>query len=154
VWIDVTVPKSQKPGIYAGSVKVGAGSRELATLAIELEVVDAVLPDRPTKTMIFYDRSELDRRIGGGDAAEGHLWQLFHRHRLAPLHDAKTVDGVKAHLRALDGSAYATARGYEGAAMETGDGVLAIGAYGGLGAPSAEGLRAIESIADFLAEKS
>jgi hypothetical protein len=153
VWIDVTVPRDQPPGVYTGSVVVRAGSAPLATLPVELEIEDAVLPDRILRTMLYYDRSELDRRIGGGDAAERHLWQLLHRHRLTALHDAKDVADVQRQLAALDGTAFTAAAGYEGPAAGAGDGVLSIGAYGALGAPSEAGVAAVERIADELTSR-
>ncbi|MFI5302601.1 MAG: hypothetical protein ACHREM_31315, partial [Polyangiales bacterium] len=70
VWIDVTVPRTQNAGLYRGTVIVKAGTTTLASMPIELDVVDVTLPDRPVRTMLYYDREELDRRIGGGDAAE------------------------------------------------------------------------------------
>ena len=151
VWIDVTTSKTQGPGVYTGVVVVKSGARQLAALPIELRVEDVVLPDRLARTMLFYDRAELDRRIGGGDAVEEHLWMLLHRHRIAPMHSVKTVSGVEHQLPALDGSEYSAAHGYEGPAIGVGDGVLAIGAYGSLGAPSEGGLATVSAIADRLA---
>ena len=116
VWIDVTVPKTQAPGTYKGPVVVKAGSGALATLPIELLVIDATLPDRPVRTMLYYDRSELDRRTAAGDAVEKHLWQLYHRHRLVPMHNGKTAPDAERRLRALDGSIYTKELGYEGPA--------------------------------------
>jgi hypothetical protein len=154
VWIDVTVPKKQAAGLYEGAIVVRAGGAALAALPLELEVVDVTLPDRPVRTMLHYDRSELDRRIGGGDAVEEHLWRLFHRHRLSPLHGATTAHEVTRKLAALDGSLYTAAHGYEGPAEAMGDGVLALGTYGAFGAPSASKLAVVEQIADVVAGKA
>ena len=154
VWIDVTVPKTQAPGTYRGTVVVKAGSSALASLPIELQVIDATLPDRPVRTMLFYDRSELDRRTAAGDAVEKHLWQLYHRHRLVPMHNGKTAPDAERRLRALDGSIYTKELGYEGPAEGMGDGVLALGAYGDYGAPDATKLASVEQVANFLASKN
>lgn len=153
VWIDVTVPRTQPAGMYRGDVVVRAGGAEIGRLPVRLEVVGARMPDRPAKTMLFYGRSELDDRIGAGDAAEKHLWQLLHRHRLVPMHGAKSRAEAQAHLSALDGSIYTAAQGYEGPGEGVGDDVLSLGTYGGFGAPDASDLAAVESIADLLAEK-
>ncbi len=155
VWIDVTVSKSQPPGVYRGRVVVKSGGEVLTALPVELEVVDVTLPDRPVRTMLYYARSELDRRMGGsGEAAEQHLWRLFHRHRVSPLHGAMTVEEVARHLPVLDGSFYTASSGYEGPIEGVGDGVLSLGTYGGFGAPDANKLHAIEAIADLLAARS
>ena len=154
VWIDVTVPKTQAPGTYKGTVVVKAGSGALASLPIELQVIDATLPDRPVRTMLHYDRSEIDRRTAAGDAVEKHLWQLYHRHRLVPMHNGKTAPDAERRLRALDGSIYTKELGYEGPAEGMGDGVLALGAYGGYGAPDTTKLASVEQVANFLASKN
>ncbi|HEY7957543.1 MAG TPA: hypothetical protein VII38_19685, partial [Polyangia bacterium] len=89
VWIDVTVPRDERPGDYTGEVVVRANGTPLATLPIELRVADAVLPDRPLRTMLYYDPHELSRRMGDEGAVERQLWQLLHRHRLSAMHDAR-----------------------------------------------------------------
>jgi hypothetical protein len=103
--------------------------------------------------MLYYERSELDRRIGGGDAAEEQLWQLLRRHRLTPLHSATTVADVERQMAALDGTAFTKERGYDGPGAGAGDGVFALGAYGELGPPSAGGLGAVERIVGLLAAR-
>jgi len=161
LWIDVTVPRSQAPGLYKGTVVVKASGNpalQLASLPVELEVVDVTLPERPVRTMLYYARSELDRRIGGGEgkaeAAEQHLLRLFHRHRVSPMHGAMTADEVTRLRPMLDGSFYTASSGYEGALEGMGDGVLSLGTYGGFGAPDATKLHAVEAIADVLAKSS
>jgi hypothetical protein len=153
VWIDVTVPPEQPPGLYRGAVVVAAAGRALASLPVELEVLDATLPDSTVGTMLFYARWALDKRIGDGARAERHLWQLLHRHRVAPLHGAMTVDDVRRHAAALDGTLYTPEQGYEGPGIGTGDGVLSLGTYGGFGAPDAADLAAVEAIAAELAAR-
>jgi len=154
VWIDVTMPADRPAGLYTGNVVVKSSAGPIATIPFELQLVDVTLPEQPVKTMLVYDRGELDRRIGGDDAAELHLWQLLHRHRLTPVHAARTLEEAKHHLPALDGTAFSSARGYEGPGADAGDGLLVLGLYGGLGAPSAANLKAIEQIADELAKRN
>lgn len=154
VWIDVTVPKSQPAGLYRGTVVVKAAGATLASMLVELDVVDVVLPDRPVRTMAYYDRAELDRRIGGGDPAEEQLWRLFHRHRISPLHGATSAAEVERKLGVLDGSFYDAAHGYEGPAEGMGDGILSLGTYGVFRAPDATKLQEVERIADVLSARS
>ncbi len=149
-WIDVTIPSDQKPGTYTGSIAVAAGGQSLASIPVELDVVAATLPDRPLGTMLYYDPSELTRRIGDA-AAEEHLWKLLHRHRLSAMHDAMSAGDVTAQLAALDGSLFTAAHGYEGPGESLGDGILSLGTYGAFGAPSATNLAKVEAIADALA---
>jgi hypothetical protein len=155
VWFDVTVGKAQPPGVYKGTVAVKAGGAPLASLPVELEVVDVTLPERPVRTMLHYARSELARRMGGdGAAAERHLFRLFHRQRLSPLHGAMTAAEASRALPVLDGSFYTAESGYEGPLEGVGDGVLSLGTYGGFGAPDAQKLASVEAIADVLAQRS
>ena len=157
VWVDVTVSKAQTPGLYKGPVVVKAGGKVLASIPVELDVADVTMPERPVRTMLYYARSELDRRMGegaAGEAAEQHLFRLFHRHRLSPMHGAMTAADVTRRLPMLDGSAYTANNGYEGPLEGIGDGVLSLGTYGGFGAPDEEKLQAVEGIAELLAEKS
>jgi hypothetical protein len=150
VWLDVTVPRGQPAGLYTGTITVRAGGQEIASLPVELTVVRATLPDRPVRTMLYYARGELDRRIGAGDAAERQLWQLLRRHRLTAMHGAMTVADAQAQLPALDGSAFTAAAGYEGPGEGVGDDVLSLGTYGGYGAPDAGDLANVEAVAAFL----
>jgi hypothetical protein len=151
VWIDLTVPPDQAPGLYRGSVVTRAGARVLATLPLELEVRPATLPARPVATMLYYWRGDLERRVGDGDAAERQLWTLLHRHRLAALHAVASAADVRAHLPALDGSLYTPAAGYVGPAEGLGDGIVVIGMYGSLGAPTPAARATVDEIADELA---
>jgi hypothetical protein len=153
VWIDVYVPKGQPAGTYTGTIDVKAGSTALAAIPVEVEVARATLPDRPQRTMLYYDRGELDQRIGGGDAVEVHLWQLLRRHRLTAMHGATEVADAQAHLPALDGTVFTAAAGYDGPGVGVGDDVLSLGTYGGYGAPGPDALAKVEAIAALLGER-
>lgn len=155
VWIDVTVGKSQPPGLYKGPLLVRAGGVVLASLPVELEIVDVTLPERPVRTMLYHARDALDRRMGqSANAAEEHYFRLLHRHRMSPMHGAMTAAETARRLPMLDGSFYTAQRGYEGPLEGMGDGVLSLGTYGGFGVPDATKLAAVEEIADLLANKS
>ncbi|HVR02770.1 MAG TPA: hypothetical protein VMT47_11610, partial [Polyangia bacterium] len=151
VWIDLTVPADQSPGVYRWAVVAHARARMLATLPLELEVRPATLPARSLATMLYYGREELERRVGGGEAAERQLWRLLHAHRLAALHAVASAADVRARLPALDGSLYTPAAGYDGPAQGVGDGIVVIGMYGSLGAPTPAARAQVDEIADELA---
>jgi hypothetical protein len=141
VWIDLNIPRVQPAGAYRGTLDVREGPQPLASIPVELTVADAQLPDDTPAAAAFYDPEELSQRVGGD--AEPRLWMLLHAHRVSALHDATTPEDVIRQRAALDGSLYTPAHGYVGAAQGRGDGVLALGAYGGLGDPDAGALAAL-----------
>jgi hypothetical protein len=151
VWFDLTVPRDQPPGTLRGRVVARAGGRTLATLPLELEILPATLPARPVATMLYYGRGDLEERVGDADAAERQLWTLLHRHRLSPIHAVASAEDVRRHLPALDGSLYTRAAGYDGPAQGTGDGIVVVGMYGALGAPTPAALAKVAEAADELA---
>jgi len=150
VWIDLNVRAEQPPGPYRGHIEVYDGARALAEIPVELEVVDARLPDRTAATMLYYDRDELAKRAGPG--AETHLWTLLHAHRIAPLHDATSPENVRRQIDALYGTLYTRERGYEGPGAGMGDGVLSVGAYGALGPPDDRAIARASAVADAIAD--
>jgi hypothetical protein len=159
VWIDITITSDQIPGLYTGKVIVKNNAALLDELDIELEIYDGMLPDWPLKTMYFYEYDELARRIGGQwdanvDAAEQHLWQLFHRHRITPFYTVLTDTDVDHLLEKLSGSIYTSGNGYEGPAEGRGDDLLSLGTYGGYGKPDTKDLADVEAIADRLAAEN
>ena len=153
VWIDLTVPAELAPGSYRSHVSVTAGTanERLADIPVELEVLPATMPARPVGTMLFYDTGTLEHRIGDLELTERQLWTLFHAHRLEPLHGIESVNGLRHHLPALDGSLYTAAAGYSGPAQGLGDGAVILGTYGTFGSPRPESLAAVERLADELA---
>lgn len=150
IWIDVTTTKDQPAGRYTGNVVVKAGATSLATIPVQLDVLGATLPDRPIKTMLFYDPGDLNR-VGSVTETEKQLWRLYHRHRLSPMHSAYGTGDVASRLSVLDGSFYTATNGYDGPGVGLGDGILSLGTYGSFGAPSSSTLKTVESIADALA---
>ncbi len=146
VWIDLNVPREQTAGFYRGAIRVKAGAEVLASIPVELEIVDAILPDRTVAVAAGYDATALAREVGA--PGEVQLWQLLHAHRIAPLHDAVTDADVSRQREALDGSLYTAGRRYAGPAPGLGDGILAIGARGAFGSPDERSLPQIAAIAD------
>ncbi|HEX8789346.1 MAG TPA: glycoside hydrolase domain-containing protein [Polyangiaceae bacterium] len=150
VWIDLNVPRDQHAGTYRGEVRVQAGKVPLATLPVELEVADAMLPDRTVDAMVYYDHELFEKREGGG--AEQPMWQLLHAHRIAAMHDATAPEDLQRQRAALDGSLFVRARGYLGPAPGLGAGVLSFGAYGALGDPSDAAMSQLQALADTASE--
>jgi hypothetical protein len=151
VWIDVEVPRAQAAGIYRGDVVVHVQDVVLARLPVELEVVDATLPDRTVATALSYDHEALEERVG--PRAERQLWQLLHAHRIAPMNDATSPSDVDREFPSLSGSLYTASQGYVGPAPGMGDGVLAIGAHGAFGGPDAATLQRLRTVADRVADQ-
>ena len=145
VWVDLTV--SRMAGVQRGEVKVRAGDRILATFPIEVRVVPRALPERPLRTMLYYESSNLEKRTGSAET-EHALWRLLRKHRLTPLHAVTSPEDLDHHRAALDGTFYA--KDYDGPGPGNGDGVLAIGMYGDLGKPDAEKLETVLAIGDRL----
>lgn len=152
VWVDVPVDRAEAVGLHRGEVTVRRHGATLATVPVELEVVDAVLPERPVRTMLAYGRGEIAKRTGSAKA-ERHFLQLLHRHRIAPMIGVTTASELGAYLDALNGPLYTPEAGYDGPAEGMGDGVVAIGPYGSLGAPDAEKVARVAAIAAFLDER-
>jgi hypothetical protein len=150
VWIDVNVPPDQPPGHYRGTIDVRTPSAVLALLPVEIDVVEARLPDRGPRALVFFDPEEIARRAG--PAAEEHAWKVLRAHRVTPLHDALRPEDVARAREALDGSLYTSARGYLGAGQGAGDGVLCIGAYGAMGDPTPDNLDRVARIARAVAD--
>lgn len=150
VWIDLNVPRDQHAGTYRGEVRVQAGGAPLAVLPVELEVADAMLPDRTVDAMVYYDHELLEKRVGAG--AEPQLWQLLHAHRIAAMHDATAPEDLSRQQQALQGSLYVRARGYLGPAPAMGDGVLSLGAYGAFGDADDATLAKLQALADQASE--
>jgi hypothetical protein len=146
VWIDVDVPPDQRAGLYRGAIDVEVGAHGLASIPLEIDVNDGLLPEAAAEATVFADPDELTRRVGPG--AEEALWMLLHAHRVSPLHDATSPTDVARQAEALSGALYDGDRGYVGAGARRGDGVLAIGAYGALGDPDTSKLARVEAIVD------
>ena len=150
VWIDLNVPRDQPTGLYRGTIAVHAGEKGLAEIPVELDVVDATLPDRTVGTALYYDAEQLRERVG--PRAERSLWTLLHAHRITPLHDATSARDVDRQFPALSGAAYTRDEGYAGPAPAMGDGLLALGAHGSFGAPDEAMLAKVRAVAARVSE--
>lgn len=149
LWIDVTVPSGAPPGTYTSMLHVASAEGAIAARPVRLRVLDRDMPWAAAKTMVFYEPANLERRMGDR-AAEIELRQLMHAHHLSTfreLHDAREMD---LDDRALSGELYTPGQGYVGPGEGKGEGVFAIGAYGGLRAPSPSSLAVAEAFASRL----
>jgi len=103
LWVDVSVPRDARPGVYRGHVELGRLGASGAEVPVELEVYDLVLPDaRPIPAIGAFGHRELfesfftrggrpywPQRLDRDNSLvrEGltllrELMQLAHRHRL------------------------------------------------------------------------
>lgn len=147
-WIDVDVPSDAPPGRYSGSATLDGDGASLARFPIAIDVRPTPLPYRAAGVFIFYEAERLALRMPGGDAAavERQLWQLLHAHHvdaLAPLARASDVEHLAS---AYDGSWFSPAAGYHGPGTGRPPAIVALGAYGMLGAPSPDSLARVDQM--------
>jgi hypothetical protein len=145
-WIDVPVPQEAAPGDYAAEAQVRSGDAALARFTVNLTVRPPVLPYRATGAFVFYEPTRLERRIGNGEAVERQLWQLLHAHHLDALAPLSTAADIRRLAAAYDGSLFREAAGYRGPGAGVPPSVVALGAYGVLGAPQAESLARVDAM--------
>jgi hypothetical protein len=111
IWFDVYVARAIAPGSYRGDVRIAArgGSRRIP---IELEVVDAELPDENTlPAMVYYQPEQPVLYHGRNLDAAYH--RFAKRHRVEFVH-AYNPERARAALGRLTGSDFTRDRGYEG----------------------------------------
>lgn len=136
VWVDLGVPRAATAGLCRGAVQVRVGERPLAEIPLEVEIQAGTLPYRPVSFLSYYALGELSARIGPDPAVERSLWQLMHAHHVDALADLEAPADVERLRSALDGSLFTEGQGYGGPGMGVPPAAVALGAYGGLGAPS------------------
>ncbi len=132
-WIDLAIPNDPAfpAGLLRATVRVQT-NEGLVHLPLQLEVVDAALPDTDlVKTMIYL--SDVERRHGITDPAIRRAYRLMaHRHRF------DTAEGVglaelPAYAPYLTGDAFTRAAGYDGPGQGQGLRVFGVGFYGAVG---------------------
>jgi hypothetical protein len=149
-WIDLFVPETLAPEDYAALATLTADGQTLARFTVKLTVRPPVLPYRATGAFAFYEPERLERRMGNGPAVERQLWQLLHAHHLDALPPLTRAGDVARLAGAYDGSLFRSAAGYEGPGVGVPPSVVALGAYGALGAPTAESLARVDAMLDAL----
>jgi hypothetical protein len=152
VWIDLRIPHDAPAGDYHSQLLVRGAGGQLASRPIELRVLGHALPFAAAPAFVYYDTRELVRRMGDA-SAEPALRALLHAHHLAAVHELSQKTLRDPHALELDrsavlGAAYSPLRGYEGPGEGVGEGVVAFGAYGALGAPSEAGRGVLEDLVE------
>ncbi len=149
VWIDIFVPSETPAGIYNGTltVKIDGQACSLPTcqLPVELQVLNATLPDTPTaKTMLFFSGGDGDRDLmysrysddpWGDDFALAESmrmrhWKLGRRHRITMFIGEKDAPDTYLQGR-IEGTSFSSSAGYYGPGMGVGQGMYSIHTYGG-----------------------
>jgi hypothetical protein len=150
VWFDIAIPaENLAPGTYRGALAVrgahAGGAPLVSDLDVHLEVGAVALPYASARTMVYFDPAELLGRIEDPGAVQAHL-QLMHGHHISPI--TRIVDGIDVDQYAdwLTGAMFRPERGYFGPGQGRGADVVALGAYGALGAPSPAALQRVASI--------
>ena len=145
IWVDIYVPKDQTAGIYRGALSINGSSGNIASVPVELDVMDFSLPDEPTaKSMLVIGESNLNRRYIGPeypsdpdllrqatDIKDKHFL-LAHRHKISLIDagDHHQEDRPQdAWFPRLSGELFTPAYGYSGPGIGIGNNVYSIGTY-------------------------
>jgi hypothetical protein len=147
LWVDVEIPDGAPPGRYHGTGTLEGDGAARARFAIDVDVRPTPLPFRAASVFTFYEPARLHTRMGAAAGAiERQLWQLLHAHHvdaLAPLTGAAEVERLAS---VYDGTLFTAAAGYRGPGVGRLPAVVALGAYGTLGAPSPEALARVDAM--------
>jgi hypothetical protein len=148
-WVDVEVPDDAPPGRYEGSATVdgdGAGAAP-SRFSIAIDVRPTPLPFRAASVFVYYEPDRLIARTGAaGGAVERQLWQLLHAHQVDALAPLTRLEDVERLAAAYDGSLFTDGPGYHGPGVGRPPAVVALGAYGALGAPSPDALARVHAM--------
>jgi hypothetical protein len=125
VWVDVHVPRDQRPGAYRGSLRVAHQGSELR-LPLEVDVTAATLRATPSLDVVA-ELYHAYAREGAGTEMASPAWkamahcyqQLAHAHRAVFVERKRSPpdawgDYDQAHGPALDGTLFTPRRGYHG----------------------------------------
>jgi hypothetical protein len=141
-WIDLYLPRDKKypDGLYFSEIQVWENGAILSTIPVELELIDAYLPDENHSNVWMYNSGmeELSAYFPGLNLQEIRQLIKFEAHR----NRIELVGGFNAHRSVfdeaimndykpfLDGSAYTPANGYHGPGEGVGENLFPIGMYG------------------------
>src|SRR5690606_27253067 len=125
------------PGRYQGSVQIFEGERLFATIPLEIELLDAYLPDENASVVWMYcdgyekyfpqlDEQELTRMI----KFDGKRHRIDISGGFSVNRTAFDEDNLKEYLPYLDGTAYTAGQGYQGPGQGEGEFLFPIGMYG------------------------
>lgn len=142
-WIDLYLPRDRKcpPGIYKSEIQVWVNGKALTGIPVELELIDAYLPDENHSNVWMYNSGmgQLGAYYPGLNSRELRRLIKFEAHR----HRIDLVGGFEAHssffdeeimadyLPFLNGTAYTPDSGYHGPGEGAGEKLFPVGMYGG-----------------------
>ncbi len=136
VWADIYVPRDGTPGIYSGTISVSVQGSPVATIPLEVEVLDLTLSDENHyKSMVFYSReSILERHDTGYCTPE--MWDMVldyhrmaHRHRLELIGCGDWTE-TEPLTGTLTGEAFTSAHNYDGPGEGVGNSLFCVNTYG------------------------
>ena len=146
-WVDVDVPDGVPPGRFKGNATLEVDRRVVTRFEIAIDVRPTPLPFRAASVFIYYEPDRLIARTGtAGGAVERQLWQLLHAHHVDALAPLTRLQDVERLAAAYDGSLFTDGPGYHGPGIGRPPAVVALGAYGTLGAPSADTLARVDAM--------
>src|SRR4051812_27730375 len=127
VFVEIYTGHGHPPGRYTGEVVVRSAEGTVR-LPLALEILDFVLPDRPTlPVMVFYEGSQPELYQGRNlDAAYD---RFAHAHRVELVH-AWNPDSATRALPRFDGRAFTRDAGYEGPGERIGNRIVPASFYG------------------------
>jgi hypothetical protein len=145
-WIDIRIPEvGPFPMTQSGTLKVSSRDRLLASIPLRVTVGSTPLPYAAAKTMLYFDPQVVINRTGTADAIDGYL-RLIHAHGISSIFPVRSATDVRQFSSYLSGELFSEARGYVGPGSNRSANVVAIGAYGTMGEPSAQSLANVEEI--------
>lgn len=149
-WFDVFVPESASAGRYEGAIDVVVDGVLARTVDAWLRVDEDTLPYRGAPAFAFYDFDALRARFDDPIAAERQTVQTLHAHHLDATAQIVSTEQIRRTEGALTGAWFDDAFGYRGPGRQVPPEVVALGAYGSLGAPSPEGASLVRTLASTL----
>jgi hypothetical protein len=137
VWIDITVPRTQKPGMYVGTIVVTEAGFVTQRIPVFLRVYDATLPDETHVRNFFAYGAPLMEMHPGVQVGTGEYHAMLrkymnmaHRHRMTLADGGRTVDEFSAWMGGYySGEFYRPQYNYEGPGEGAGEKVYSIGTY-------------------------
>ncbi|MCK4855687.1 MAG: hypothetical protein KAT31_15520, partial [Bacteroidales bacterium] len=142
-WIDLYLPRDRKypAGLYESEVQVWENGAIFSRLPVQIEIVDAYLPDENHSNVWVYNSGMNELSVYFPGLSKQEVRRMIkheaHRHRI------ELVGGFKAHQSEfneeilmdykpyLDGSAFTPAFGYHGPGEGIAEKLFPIGMYGG-----------------------
>ena len=145
-WIEIRIPEvGPFPTTQTGTLKVRSRDRLLASIPLKVTVGSTPLPYAAAKTMLYFDPQVVLGRTGTADAIDGYL-RVIHEHGISSIFPVRSPQDVRQFSSYLSGELFSEAHGYVGPGAKRSANVVAIGAYGTMGEPSAQSLANVDAI--------